>query len=273
MFSHRYSSPPSAESSFSVMCLVRCQLWANMFLTFKTLDSWKQELAFHMWGFLNTATHEWDTTEADSRCILEPVGSNSAVLLLIFDVSLSASAAQQISFYKWNWCKNLCFEMVTHFCRTHKHTKILKIWICCPDFRFPFWQRAFSPEGLSEMWNEMVKDEEITFSGEESAHPGMALFLLMYTSVRYIYESGTGKVKARISCDDFRGLHWLLWNPEEGWTKWQREERGGGDVGICTSLHHRDLGLGASARWDGDPGGQDVSVCKISCCPFCFQVG
>ncbi|KAK1896749.1 E3 ubiquitin-protein ligase HERC2 [Dissostichus eleginoides] len=31
-------------------------------------------------------------------------------------------------------------------------------------------QRAFSPEGLSEMWNEMVKDEEITFSGEESAH-------------------------------------------------------------------------------------------------------
>ncbi|KAJ0032136.1 hypothetical protein NQD34_002217 [Periophthalmus magnuspinnatus] len=32
-------------------------------------------------------------------------------------------------------------------------------------------QRAFSPEGLSEMWNEMVKDEEISFSGEESAHP------------------------------------------------------------------------------------------------------
>ncbi|XP_059922232.1 E3 ubiquitin-protein ligase HERC2 isoform X1 [Gadus macrocephalus] len=31
-------------------------------------------------------------------------------------------------------------------------------------------QRAFSPEGLSEMWNEMVKDEEITFTGEESAH-------------------------------------------------------------------------------------------------------
>uniref|UniRef100_A0A3B4T7W2 Uncharacterized protein n=1 Tax=Seriola dumerili TaxID=41447 RepID=A0A3B4T7W2_SERDU len=29
-------------------------------------------------------------------------------------------------------------------------------------------QRAFSPEGLSEMWNEMVKDEEITFNGEES---------------------------------------------------------------------------------------------------------
>lgn len=24
------------------------------------------------------------------------------------------------------------------------------------------------------MWNEMVKDEEISFSGEESAHPGMA---------------------------------------------------------------------------------------------------
>uniref|UniRef100_A0A3Q4H5N8 Uncharacterized protein n=2 Tax=Pseudocrenilabrinae TaxID=318546 RepID=A0A3Q4H5N8_NEOBR len=34
-------------------------------------------------------------------------------------------------------------------------------------------QRAFSPEGLSEMWNEMVKDEEITFNGEESAHPGI----------------------------------------------------------------------------------------------------
>lgn len=34
-------------------------------------------------------------------------------------------------------------------------------------------QRAFSPEGLSEMWNEMVKDEEITFSGgEDAAHPG-----------------------------------------------------------------------------------------------------
>uniref|UniRef100_A0A3Q3AY01 Uncharacterized protein n=1 Tax=Kryptolebias marmoratus TaxID=37003 RepID=A0A3Q3AY01_KRYMA len=30
-------------------------------------------------------------------------------------------------------------------------------------------QRAFSPEGLSEMWNEMVKDEEITFNGEESS--------------------------------------------------------------------------------------------------------
>lgn len=25
------------------------------------------------------------------------------------------------------------------------------------------------------MWNEMVKDEEITFNGEESAHPGMEL--------------------------------------------------------------------------------------------------
>ena len=23
------------------------------------------------------------------------------------------------------------------------------------------------------MWNEMVKDEEISFNGEESAHPGM----------------------------------------------------------------------------------------------------
>lgn len=40
---------------------------------------------------------------------------------------------------------------------------------------FLTWQRAFSPEGLSEMWNEMVKDEEITFNREESAHPGMTL--------------------------------------------------------------------------------------------------
>ncbi|XP_037324635.2 E3 ubiquitin-protein ligase HERC2 [Pungitius pungitius] len=32
-------------------------------------------------------------------------------------------------------------------------------------------QRAFSAEGLCEMWNEMVKDKEITFNGEESAHP------------------------------------------------------------------------------------------------------
>ncbi|XP_023810269.2 E3 ubiquitin-protein ligase HERC2 isoform X5 [Oryzias latipes] len=32
-------------------------------------------------------------------------------------------------------------------------------------------QRAFSSEGLSEMWNEMVKDEEITFNGEESINP------------------------------------------------------------------------------------------------------
>uniref|UniRef100_A0A3Q1GY13 Uncharacterized protein n=1 Tax=Acanthochromis polyacanthus TaxID=80966 RepID=A0A3Q1GY13_9TELE len=40
-------------------------------------------------------------------------------------------------------------------------------------------QRAFSPEGLSEMWNEMVKDEEIAFNGEESAHPGMLLFAVI----------------------------------------------------------------------------------------------
>ncbi|XP_022531523.2 E3 ubiquitin-protein ligase HERC2 isoform X2 [Astyanax mexicanus] len=32
-------------------------------------------------------------------------------------------------------------------------------------------QRAFSSEGLSEMWNEMVKDEEIVFDREESAYP------------------------------------------------------------------------------------------------------
>lgn len=42
------------------------------------------------------------------------------------------------------------------------------------------WQRAFSPEGLSEMWNEMVKDEEIIFNGEESAHPGMAIWDLLH---------------------------------------------------------------------------------------------
>lgn len=39
------------------------------------------------------------------------------------------------------------------------------------NFHLP-WQRAFSPEGLSEMWNEMVIDEEITFNREESAHTG-----------------------------------------------------------------------------------------------------
>ncbi|MCI4375021.1 hypothetical protein PGIGA_G00104220 [Pangasianodon gigas] len=32
-------------------------------------------------------------------------------------------------------------------------------------------QRAFSSEGLSEMWNEMVKDEEIVFNRDESAYP------------------------------------------------------------------------------------------------------
>ncbi|GAA6066681.1 E3 ubiquitin-protein ligase HERC2 isoform X1, partial [Tachysurus ichikawai] len=31
--------------------------------------------------------------------------------------------------------------------------------------------RAFSSEGLSEMWNEMVKDEEIVFNRDESAYP------------------------------------------------------------------------------------------------------
>lgn len=36
-------------------------------------------------------------------------------------------------------------------------------------------QRAFSSDGLSEMWNEMVKDEEIVFNREESAYPGTAL--------------------------------------------------------------------------------------------------
>lgn len=43
------------------------------------------------------------------------------------------------------------------------------------------WQRAFSPEGLSEMWNEMVIDEEITFNREESAHTGTALHLKNWT--------------------------------------------------------------------------------------------
>lgn len=40
---------------------------------------------------------------------------------------------------------------------------------------FLFCQRVFSPEGLSEMWNEMVKDEEITINGEVSAHTGSTL--------------------------------------------------------------------------------------------------
>lgn len=59
------------------------------------------------------------------------------------------------------------------------------------------------------------------------------------------------KVNVWISFDYFRRLHWLFWNSEEGWTKRQREERGGGNINICTSLHHWDLGLGATARWEG----------------------
>lgn len=55
----------------------------------------------------------------------------------------------------------------------------------------------------------------------------------------------------RISFGYFRGLHRLLWNTEKGWIQRQREEGGGGDVDICTSLHHWDLGLGAAARWEG----------------------
>lgn len=49
-----------------------------------------------------------------------------------------------------------------------------------------FWQRAFSPEGLSEMWNEMVVDEEITFNREESAHTGTVLHLKNWTHMRTV---------------------------------------------------------------------------------------
>lgn len=46
------------------------------------------------------------------------------------------------------------------------------------------WQRAFSPEGLSEIWNEMVIDEEITFNREESAHTGTVLDLKNWTHMK-----------------------------------------------------------------------------------------
>lgn len=65
------------------------------------------------------------------------------------------------------------FEMVSNMspCSINKSRGFCSAlhWLCFSSF----WQRAFSPEGLSEMWNEMVKDEEITFNGEESAHPGI----------------------------------------------------------------------------------------------------
>uniref|UniRef100_A0A3Q3JYK4 Uncharacterized protein n=1 Tax=Monopterus albus TaxID=43700 RepID=A0A3Q3JYK4_MONAL len=62
-------------------------------------------------------------------------------------------------------------------------------------------QRAFSPEGLSEMWNEMVKDEEITFNGDESAHPGMVDKSELLTLLVEV------KAHVRMSLDCFRRLH------------------------------------------------------------------
>lgn len=37
------------------------------------------------------------------------------------------------------------------------------------------------------MWNEMVKDEEITFNGEESAHPGKPLTDYSIHFPRYVF--------------------------------------------------------------------------------------
>lgn len=51
---------------------------------------------------------------------------------------------------------------------------------CVSLFILHHFQRAFSSEGLSEMWNEMVKDEEIVFNREESAYPGSAVSVHVY---------------------------------------------------------------------------------------------
>lgn len=159
-------------------------------------------------------------------------------------------------------------------------------------FLFLFWcscfllQRAFSPEGLSEMWNEMVKDEEITFSGEESAHPGMTPVNDGTVSGSEFQSFRWKRISEFHVFFNFRGLHWLLWIAEKGWTQRQREERGGRFVHVCTSLHHWDLGLGAAARWECFPG--KVKTCwsadcglPLPCSPcvalvilrLCFLVG
>lgn len=109
------------------------------------------------------------------------------------------------------------------------------------------WQRAFSPEGLSEMWNEMVIDEEITFNREESAHTGRALHPKNWTHMENIITSHNYLCGFSFFLLN-RGLHRLFWNSEKGWTQWQRKERWRGCVNICTSLHHWDVGLGTAAR-------------------------
>lgn len=54
------------------------------------------------------------------------------------------------------------------------------------------------------MWNEMVKDEEITFNGEESAHPGLtvhlcSLFLFCFFYIAAVCFSQRGTVLLTVS--------------------------------------------------------------------------
>lgn len=79
------------------------------------------------------------------------------------------------------------------------------------------------------MWNEMVKDEEITFNGEESAHPGTTpihtrcyAVCFMTGGVLLVVSGGRGgrgesqNVNFSACCPNFRGLHRLLRSAEEG---------------------------------------------------------
>uniref|UniRef100_A0A4W5RG72 Uncharacterized protein n=1 Tax=Hucho hucho TaxID=62062 RepID=A0A4W5RG72_9TELE len=83
-------------------------------------------------------------------------------------------------------------------------------------------QRVFSPEGLSEMWNEMVKDEEITFNGEESAHPE--------------------------DCTDCFGTQ----KKDESNDKEKKEEEE-----VSTSVHHSII---ETWDWGRQPGGWDLFI-------------
>ncbi|KAA8589723.1 hypothetical protein FQN60_013088 [Etheostoma spectabile] len=83
-----------------------------------------------------------------------PKREHMATYTMMFDVPLAAFAARRGE-------GKMPSPSFTLDAQLRFHDKWLKIDL----------QRAFSPEGLSEMWNEMVKDEEISFNGEESAHP------------------------------------------------------------------------------------------------------
>ncbi|KAL7832768.1 hypothetical protein SRHO_G00297860 [Serrasalmus rhombeus] len=69
--------------------------------------------------------------------------------------------AGKAAFAAWQKEENMPSPSFSLDAQLRFHDKWLKIDL----------QRAFSPEGLSEMWNEMVKDEEIVFDREESAYP------------------------------------------------------------------------------------------------------